>query len=185
MMPAALALIRPTPEQHSTCVAAVAVRINILRAAARDAASTPSPSNLKKEFKTIADDLERAKATLTRCSAGARAATFWKDPDQQKAFLAALDTAIDAAQFHHDALVIPPGGPAFDNVKAAAVTCAAELLRLYSAESLLPTGRICRELAELLYKEATGKAVKLTQYCREIGRIEPQHLFKIPPAKQV
>jgi hypothetical protein len=184
MIPDALALIRPTPEQHNACVAAVGVRINILRAAARDADATPSPSNLKKEFKKIADDLKRAKATFTRCSAVARAATFWKNPDQQKVFLAALDQAVDAARFHHDALVIPPGGPVFDNVRAVAVTCAAELLRLYSAESLLPTSRICRELAQLLYKEATGKAANLQQYCREIGRIEPQHLFKIPPAKQ-
>jgi hypothetical protein len=179
MMPAALALIHPQPKQRRACAAAVALRIKILRAAAQDVGAIPSPGDLKKEFKKIAVDLERAKATLTRCSVVARAATFWKDSDQQKAFLAALDTAIDAAQFHHDALVIPPGGPQFDNVKAAAVSCAAELLRLYSAESLLPTSRICRELAELLYKEATGKAASLEQYCRQLGRIEPRPLFSM------
>jgi hypothetical protein len=174
----ALALIRPKSKQRRACAAAVALRIKILRAAAQDVGAIPAPGALKTELKEIVRDLQRTKRTFAKRSVIARAVTFWKDAEQQQAFLAVLDQAIEAAQFHHDALVIPAGSPQFDNVKAAAASCAAELLRCYG------TGRGRRELAELLYQAATGKAASLEQYCRQLGRIEPSPLFKMQFAKR-
>jgi len=180
----ALELISPNPEQRDLCATAIDARIQMLRGLARDIGSIPSPGDLKGELKEIVRDLKRTKRNFTKYSEVAKAATFWKDPERQEAFLTALNQGIEAAQFHHDALVIPPGSRQFDNVKAMAASYAAELLRCYSAEPLTPTGRICRELAELLYKEATGKAANLEPYCRQPGRIEPRPLFRVPFAKR-
>jgi hypothetical protein len=177
----ALVLIKPRPEQEASCATTIRARVELLRKVHHDLEAIPSPGDLKKELKDIGRDLERTRAASRTYSAISKATIFEKDEAKQKAFLGDLDWLIVSAQFYHDALVVRPGSRRWDNVKVIAAKYADELLRSFSASAPGKTvGGTFYALAALLYKEATGKKANLEQYCRELDRIEPNIVVKMP-----
>jgi hypothetical protein len=145
----------------------------------------PKPGVLRQELKEIIRDLNRTKQAFTKYSKAAKAMIFWNDSTKQQAFFDAIDRCVESAQFHHDSLVVPPGGHQWDNVKAIAAQYANDLLLSFSAKSPTKTSDgAFYQLAALLYKAATGENADLEQYCRQLGRIEPNVVVRISPAER-
>jgi hypothetical protein len=186
----ALLLINPQPEQRDVCAATITQRIEPFRDAYQRLEAIPSPGDLKRELADIGRDLERIRTALGQYSVFATAMIFWKDADKQKAFFAELEALIDAAKFHHDAIVVRAGGRPWDNIKALMAKFALELLTTFGAEKPTKTaardGGAFLELASLLYKGVTGKKADLGRYCRDLldhagdGRIEPGIVVRVP-----
>ena len=153
----------------------------MLRRVSDDLSKIPSPGELKEDLQDIKKQLERTRATFRRCSL-ANAMIIFKDGSKETAFLEELDQLIDAAKFHHDALVVRPGSRQWDMVKAMAAKYADELLRSFGDKPPTKTeGGAFYMLASLLYRGATGATgVNLQQYCRDLDRVEPSIVVKVP-----
>jgi hypothetical protein len=187
----ALELIKPQREQKAACAATITERVALLRRVHLDLGAIPSPGELKKELEEIGNDLQTIRAAFRKYTEACRNLIFYNDAVKREAFLDQLDHLIVSAQWHHAALVVPPGSHRWDNVKALAGRFAKELLTTFSASPLTRarSGAFYR-LATLLYEGITGEVVSLEQYCRDVldkadepggGRIEPSIVVRIPP----
>jgi hypothetical protein len=185
----ALALISPWPEQKDACAAMITKRVALLRDAYDHLETILPPGKLKKELGKIARDLKMTRRLLRQCSETGRAMAFGEDAP---AILDMLDRAIDSAQFHHDALVVPPPSRyKWDDIKALTARLTIELLRTFgSTTPTKTTDGNCYALASLLYERISGAGdANLEQYCRDAldhanepggGRIEPSIVAKVP-----
>jgi hypothetical protein len=181
----ALRLIKPKPEQRALCAAAIKQRIERLQRHRAVIIEPPSPGDAKKQFAEIGRDLQRAREIFANKNYSELCKSMlWGDHlKKQKTFLVLLDQLIHAARHFHDTLVIPPGRPPRDGVKAAAVGHADELLRLFSNKCPTKTlrGPFYR-LASLLYMGATGEEdVSLARHCRghldNPNRVDPNIIW--------
>jgi hypothetical protein len=178
---AALALIEPLalPEKRELCRTTISQCGDKLCAVADEFSATPSAGVLRKELAGLADDLKKARAQIRKYSQTCRALVF-DNPAKADEF---VGTPLEKVAFYQHKLAVPPGGHRWDNVAAIAETFARDLLLSFSSKRPTQTeGGPYYALTKLLYKAATGKALRgVSKYCgKQRGRYDVSGVLMLP-----